>query len=261
MTPSPVSFHLVPRVAIAGAVVFLGTALTGCGREEDPVADPAAREYAVEHLADRVAMISSVPSWSRSIDEMLPNVGFSVDGADPVSLVDSVVVGEINDAAPGRSQVMLEEPDGPLAMVEFENPQAMVRTVHLSVDVAEELGSSVADDRITVGLAIGANVDPEMVMRGLESMGPVLLFLRDDSAVFDYDDSLYSIGGNGTFLGVIGDGGEVDFPIIRRTEGSGVPDRRFVGVTLDALREAASAPERVIPMTTPESGFPQRSGS
>ncbi len=248
-------------IAIAIAIAIGAAVAAGCGPDTEPGADLAARDRAIESLAGRLGNTLLAPPLHQSLDELLPNVRFNVDSGSPSSLVDSVVVGEIDDATPGRSQIMLEEPDGPLAMVDFEDIRAMVRTVHLSVDVDEEIGSDVVGDRITVGLVIPAEVDPEVTMRGLESMGPVVLFLRDDSVVFDYDDALYSIVGNGTFLGLIGNSGEIDFPVIRRTESSSMPETMFAGVTLDTLREAASGPERVIPMTTPSGGgFPQRSG-
>ncbi len=236
--------------------------LAGCGNgstEVDAGASAASRQYAIDHLVARASAGFRGRPVYQAATELLPNVKFQVDGGAPEPLAEAVVVGEITDAAPGRSQVLFGEDEPDLAMVEFENPRAIARTVHLTVAVDERIGPTEVGDSVGVGLAIDANVDPELIMEGLETLGTVLLFLRDGGPVFEYDPSLYSIMENGGFILTVGPGGELAFPLSGRGEASLTAEERamFAGLTLADLRDAADAPERVIPISM-AGGIPSR---
>lgn len=236
--------------------------VSSCGaeREADPSAaqQAAARTAVVDNLAARIAMTAGFPPLYQSPLELLPNVKFKVDSAPAEALSDAVVTGRITEVEPGVSQVSSGEDS--VALADFEDCRAMARTLHLEVSVDEELGPTDVSGSVRVGLAIGASVDPNEMMAGLESLGQVLLFLSAESAVFDYDPSLYRILENGALLGVVGADGRVEFPVQAQlhVEGSLSPEemREFSQYTVDDLREAAAEPERVISLSTPAGGGP-----
>jgi hypothetical protein len=79
--------------------------------------------------------------------------------------------------------------------VPFDSPDALWRTVHVTLDVDEVLSGEIPNGsgQITVGLGIGdVNADEAHIRDGLVALGRTVWFLRDDSPVFAYDRTLYS---------------------------------------------------------------------
>jgi hypothetical protein len=193
-----------------------------------------------------------------SFEEVLPNVSYLIDDAEPVRLTDLVVIGSVVSAEEGRGWKPSEDDakvvDG--IVVGFRDPGAWARMVHLDVEVDEVLGTrDPIPDRIHVGLTIGGNMDPDVVVRGLRALGRVALPLTRSNPVFAYDDDLYAIAEDGALLVRVLDSGRLELPFKPEASAellASVP-------TVDALRAQARAPQRELRFTTVDA-VPRRVG-
>ena len=214
-------------------LMAMATCVSACGDSSS-----GSRELAgtLEHLQARDAASRHV--FYRSIDELLPNVRFLLPSGEKTEVVTAVVVGTVTKVHEGRAY----DEEGRQREVEFNDPSADWRTMHMDVDIEESLGQPVGD-QITVGIAVGGAADPSMIRDGLGSLGRVLLFMQRDSAVFAYDPNLYSILEDGSLLATVDDSDIIRLPVKGSEE-----TKAFLGgiQSLRDLRTAATGPQRDI---------------
>lgn len=186
------------------AVVFAA----GCG-DGNPTSQSGSQpdrqqalKYAQESIQGRTASAMEARVPYRSLDELLGNVSFSLDGVPAKPITDLVVVGHVVAAEPGLGFVPRGSiPDtagrvvGDGVSVPFDDPRALWRTQHLTVQVDETLSGAVKPGQaITVGLAVNGSRDTDAatVGRGLKEMGRAVWFLTRRSPVFAYDPHIYA---------------------------------------------------------------------
>jgi hypothetical protein len=248
-------------IAASVALIVGGAVAGGCGSDgaELGAGDPTPMDEVemTAHLVARAEMPTRLVSYT-SFEEVLPNVSYLIDDAEPVRLTDLVVIGSVVSAEEGRgwkpSEDEAKEVDG--VVVGFHDPGAWARMLHLDVEVDEVLGTrDRIPDRIHVGLTIGGDIDPDVVVRGLRALGRVALPLTRSNPVFAYDDDLYAIAEDGALLVRVLDSGRLKLPFKPEASAellASVP-------TVDALRAQARAPERELRFTTVDA-VPRRVG-
>jgi len=246
-----IKHHLA--IGCALAVVFASIAV-GCGSSSDDATHASsdhARAYVIDHLKTRLSAFTRLRPVYQSADELLSNVRY-VQGDRPArALTDVVVVGTIRDVRPGYgfadpSTGAKGELVGDGVQVPFNSPDALWRTVHLTIDVDEVLSGEIPDGsrQITVGLAIGnVNTDEEHVRDGLVALGRTVWFLRNDSPVFAYESTLYSDLEDGRLIAPVASDGSLSFPMLENGDPAAVALR---GATLPRLRAAADRSSRTV---------------
>jgi len=237
---------------VVGAVCAL--AVGACGSSDDarrPTARAEARTYLIDHIRGRMYGATQLAPLYRSAPDLLGNVRY-VEGDGPgAPLTDAVVVGTIRDVSPGYG---FAAPSGPAeealpgdgVQVAYSSPDALWRTVHLTIDVEEVLTGDIASDtkRLSVGLAVGnGTVDDRVLKDGIMALGRTVWFLRSGSPVFSYDASLYSDIEDGALIAEVASDGSISFPML---EPDG-PSAALLGRPMLAqLRDAAKAPTRTV---------------
>jgi hypothetical protein len=224
------------RIA-AGLVLVL---CVGCS-EADPVRamhDEEAAAY-VRNLqrpaGDRAATVVE-------LDELLPSTQLVDPRGSRSSPTTFLVVGRIEAVEIGRA---FDQSQGHHREVGFSSPEADWRTLHLRLAVDERLGSPGAPSHLHLSLGIGLVDDVGQLVRGLPSLGRVLVPVVPGLGVYDHDPTLYGIAWDGELLGTVDDRGRIRFPWLEGGMGE-----QFLATTdtLAELREAASEPPRLIPV-------------
>ncbi|MGI8514251.1 MAG: hypothetical protein ACR2NT_03760 [Acidimicrobiia bacterium] len=178
----------------------------------------------------------------------MPNVIFVGPEGERDSVSDAVVVGSIVDVTPGVS-FSWDEVGTTRTELPFNDGKAMISTVHVTLKVDQQVAVSPGIElpaNITFGLSLGPPVDVQAATAELKALGTVVVFLFEDSQVFDYDKSLYAVVEDGAFLGVVGPDGGISFPAM---DPVAVPTLVPSDLTLNDLLAAPSDPIEV-----PDSG-------
>jgi hypothetical protein len=259
------------RLVTAGSVLLvLASTAAGCGTSSEGTPNAAmqsastperahAREYAIDHLKTRLSASYRIQPVYRDAEELLTNVRFAEDGGRAESIANAVVVGTIGSVTPGygfadpangaKGELM-----GDGIRVDFDSPDALWRTVHLTVDVDEVVSGDLPDgtDEIRVGLAIGnTNTDEAHIRDGLKAMGRIVWFLRKGSAVFAYDPTLYADVEDGRLIAQLTADDHLVFPMLEKGDPSATA---LSGAALAELRQAADQPTRTVEVQFSDNG-------
>lgn len=198
-----------------------GVAVAGCGSDE-----PTTQSMSViEHLTARHESASRGSPLYAEVDQAMPNVLYTIDGGDPVSVADAYVVGSVAQVTAGRSFTWSEGAEAEIRTeLPFNDASALVSTVHVTVDIErsivaasepQDVAQSLQPGRqVTFGLALGSPVDLAAAEREVRGLGTLAVLLYHPSPVFDYDASLWAVVEDGAFLGVVDPEGIVSFPVI-----------------------------------------------
>lgn len=209
-TSAPSATRAGLAVAIFAAVITV--AIGGCaGSGSEPSAGSektsvnASADEDFEALVDSMRIRNQLVdrgSWFKNLDEAYPGSG--VTG----SQTEVVVVGNVVGASEGRAFVSIDNPaegESDSLEVDWTDPSATWRTVHLRVKVKEVLGGQVPEvQEIQVGIVI-SGVETDTAVRALKRLGRVGLFLGR-SPVFGYDNSVYWVVGDGALLAMPANG-------------------------------------------------------
>ena len=105
------------------------------------------------------------------------------------------------------------------------------------------IGNPQESEFVTVGFVIAPSIDAALFMDGLHRMGPAVFFASRDNAVFDYDETVSGVAGEGTLVATVGQEGTLALPFITDALAdeflSDSPD-------LDTLIQASLGPARTI---------------
>ncbi|MGH9021569.1 MAG: hypothetical protein ACRDV9_00455 [Acidimicrobiia bacterium] len=181
---------------------------------------------------------------------MFPQIQYQPPGKSTAApITDQVIVGRIAEVTRGVGRA----PDGGDGkQVDFDDPKAISKTVHLTIAQEQTWPAASQRDNLEVGFAIGGKSDFEMTRAGLKALGRVVLFLHRGSPVFDYKENLLGIHWNGGMIATISDNGALALPFLE----SPIDNQLLTGVdTLDKLTDHSDDPERVIRITREEGGL------
>ncbi len=223
------------RTALAAlAVVSVAAAVTW-------VTSPARdADYLSDHMRERLSLGAGVRAHKNVLD-LLPNVTVQSErGARPAAA--AVVVGRVVEVEKGAAFKAQGEDSAGGTKIDFDDPSAQWKTVHLRLQVEDDFGRGKWEGQVLpVGLALGRDVGFSSARSALMSFPRVVLFLNTGSAVFDYDPNLYAIVQSGATFTTVDDDGTLRAPFAE-FEGQMLGGAR----TLDDLRRASAGPDRVI---------------
>ncbi|HEX7165878.1 MAG TPA: hypothetical protein VF230_02745 [Acidimicrobiales bacterium] len=183
--------HASAAIVAFVAVTILGGACTRSSVDAPDVSAAQARHEVAHLFLERSLAKATDGGWYRTLDEMLPNVSYARATGEVVGGVAThVVLGEIVDVRRGKG-FRVTNGDAPAGIpVDFGDSRARWWTAHATVKVERGLASSTPKEIEVVFPSYGPAGFATM-RAGLESLGRVVLFLRDDSMVTAYDRDLF----------------------------------------------------------------------
>jgi len=219
---------------LAALAVGVGWVVLGSFGE---TAEPANTAVAAAIRA-RAEGATTAQGPAKSFVDLLPTTSYrNIETGEEFSLTEAFVIGEVTDATPGRFFYSQDDDESlpETTEVQSSDPRAAWATIH--VTVRPTYWSSLADpttpDEVTIGLAVGAdNVDK--FVDELKGFGTIAVPLHR-SAVFSYDDQIFSAYIDGAFLATVGDNGGFEFPF--RPDEAG-DDIDLTGVTTGSVTSA-----------------------
>ncbi len=179
-----------------------------------------------------------------SLEELMPLVTFEVPGSGSFHPVDAVVLGTVTsyEEGPWFSNSM----DSGSGQVTVGSEEASWKTVHLTIQVIEDIGDTNVGKKVKVGVAFSIEEDMEIFANGLVAAGPLVFFLTSESAVFSYDSDLYGIVEDGGMIAAISPNGTLSLPGAEADDDGELLSRlRPENSTLDSLRAAAKVRKNV----------------
>jgi hypothetical protein len=215
------------------------------GDETDSTAPVSVSEdakHAVAHAARRGRAPDRVSIYN-DLSDLLPNARYKYTDGSVRPIVDRVINGNVTAVEPGFGFVDFgkKKKDNPLS---FDDSSATWKTVHLTVDVVDQIGSS-ADEASTVrvGIAVNPNVDVGKLREGFLGASSYLLFLYKGSPVFGYDKDIYGMQRDGALLTEVLADGRLDMVAY-----DGEEEHEFLGglLTLEDVQAAAARPDRAV---------------
>ncbi|NUT35545.1 MAG: hypothetical protein HOV79_21035 [Hamadaea sp.] len=191
-------------------------------------------EYLFAHLRARSDAADAI--WlENSLAETLPSRRFSVHGGAATAR-NGVVIGRITDVREGRG--FSHKDDAPSSTeVAFDSPDALWRTVEVTVTIEEAWGRGAGQKTVTFAVIIDRGADAKTAVNGLRSLDRVIVGL-DRQGRYAYAPHLYSISHSGDIFGTVDARGGIQLPVMEHG------DDFMNGVdTVEELRgEAGKAP-------------------
>lgn len=240
-------------VAALSPLAMAAIALSACGGSDGSIA-ASDRQYVFESFATR-ADSAAYSVYPDGVSGLLPNVKYIDTNPvrkPPVRLSDPIIVGRVESVEDGQALTWPDEsawerdhPGEPYkdtpTVLPFDDKQAMIRTLLITVSVQERIDPGPKPEVVPVEVVFDGNLDIGVARSGLESLGTVLLFLVEGD-LFQQEKDIFRIAYDGEMLATVGGSGQVRFPAM------GERDSQFRGGvnTLSDLRRAARAEERFI---------------
>jgi hypothetical protein len=232
----------------------LGALLVSACRSDDGAAQidaGQARHFVSDFFTNR-ADNDILGRVYNTLDEVLPNVEYvRTDGTKgPVATL--AVVGRIVSVDKGAGWYAPGDDAASGTQVDFDDNRAEWWAVHARVQVDHAIASEAPEGDLRVHLPSRGPNDFEMFEAGLKALGTVVLFLRNDATVTEYDPELWSvIEEEGVLLATVGANESLELPLM--------PDRRerelLVGLArLTDLEQKAATP-RTIPLVQVNGGW------
>ena len=217
----PVEFAVTRLTnSVVLAVVALAVAASACGSGQES-ADISLSDQIVELNASRT--YAEAP-FASALDTT-PLTVFVIDGVeDPYSVSDLFLVGTVLEVSGGKGYSWAGEPqtEGQASsrrLHDFDDSEAVISTVHLSVRVIHSLYRDKAFEglkEITVGLALLSPIDLESLKSEVTGMTIVAPLYSDERSFFsDHEPGVFEVLRAGEFLGYVDADNEVTFPAAR----------------------------------------------
>lgn len=226
---------LVRAVGLIGLACAL-VAVSACGQESRPSAGSSTSPATVSALAARHDAVAEVRPFTR-LTGLLGNTLYRMGDAPPRPLTEAVVLGRVSDVQPGVGFRVVgdDAPDG--LETDFNDPRALWRTVHVTVDVDSVVSGTVDTDTVTVGFAFDARTPAlDEIASDFASFGQIMLFLNR-SPVFAYDTSVFGTVMDGALLATVDADGTIHLPALGAEEASQLlTDSATVGALETALQ-------------------------
>lgn len=237
--------NLIAATAVCLFAVGCGTDVSGSPASgTTQVTDDEAMATVVEGLNGEWNAANRVYPW-RSFSETLPTVTFNVADGPQMSASDVIVVGEVSSVERGRALVFDLSFDGsPPTQVPYDDPNAMLRTVEVTMSVSEIIGpSDGVGDTVTWEDGIGPASTFDVYAQGWRAMGRMVVFLSRTNVT---PPGIYSLAEVGSLVLPL-DGESLSFPVLLGSGNPAAPPEWFDGIkTLDDLRAAIAQGPKTI---------------
>lgn len=218
-----------------GAIGVLATVIAAC--TPTPATDPVQLMY-----AEREGSVMRVAP-ERTLEDLLPNRSFSIDGEPARPLAAGVVVGTVDAIEPGAAYAAGQDSPGG-TRIPFDDPDALWRLMIASLDVERSVGSVPEAGVVRVVLPIDGDVDPAAFSRDVEAMGTVIAVL-DRPGAFAADPSAHPVRWDGVFLAPVDSAGGFTFAAL----GDAAEEFQAGLDTVDEVMAAAHVAEVVVEST------------
>lgn len=156
--------------------------------------------YLFEYIQARTEAMSGQRTFD-TVSDLLPNTKYTIGGQQR-PLTERVVVGVVSDVTRGFGFLSSATTgDNPPEQVQFDDPMAQWKTIHLQVSAERELGGEREGKSPTtapVGLAVGQDADFEALKADL--MSGKFVFFLERSPVFFYEPQRLAIVEDGALL-------------------------------------------------------------
>jgi hypothetical protein len=178
----------------------------------------------------------------KTLAELLPNRLFSVDGREPAPLAAGIVVGRVAAVTEGRGYVIEGDDADSMKEVPFDTEDVLVRTIDVTLEIAQGWGEVTAESTISFGARIGGREeDPQSAIDNWSQLGEIIVVLNAPGW-YKYDPTLYSVRQSGSLIGTVSEDGTISFPAMAEREQQflhGTP-------TLSDLEKAANEDDQTI---------------
>ncbi|GIH02481.1 hypothetical protein Rhe02_05480 [Rhizocola hellebori] len=222
-------------VVAAGLLGLVALGVSATPSDRDAAADSA---YLFGHLHARSHSLDAM--WfESSLAEMLPSQQFSVNGAPAASRTSALVIGQIADVRAGRG--FSHKNDAPSSTeVGFNSPQALWRTVEVTVSVEQAWGKVAGQDKVTFAVVIDRGANATAAINGLRSLGRIVVSL-DRQGRYAYSPGLYSISHSGDLFGTVDAQGNIQLPVME----NGAGFMKGLDTVAELSAEAAKSPQSI----------------
>jgi hypothetical protein len=228
------------KAVAAGAVLVVGAGLWAAW-PESPAAAVVSALQEPEECPDGGGCVGPL---YETLDEALPNIRFRSPHFEEGAASDLVLLGRFTNVRAGRGFAALDS-ETPTS---FDDPEAIYGTAHARFAIDDPIAGEIEGAAITVGFRVRPKEDSawqglptfDVLERGLPELGRVVLVV-DESPGFEPDLGTHQLVG-GLLVGIDEDG-TVSLPLLPNENESRLLEQT---PTLDSLRDAATAPTRVI---------------
>ena len=190
-------------------------ALAGCGAK----AAPQPQLKVLESIAQREGNVDRVKAVNTSIAEAMPTFVYTNQVNKKYSLSDIYVRGDVVGVEPGHSYdwEMSSEPPKQIEL-KFEDRSSVATTYLLKVRITKLIVSAVntldenRQNQIAVGktITVGVNAAGSGYLSELQNewvgKKSIAVLLETNTAMFENDDSVWAVLGNGQYLGIVSGG-------------------------------------------------------
>lgn len=174
---------------------------------------------------DDSIVLAAIEERIHSLQIALPS--FRIEDYSPATrgeyAADHIASGEVLEVVAGRSftwDLVDENGEGSETRRElpFNDKDAMSTTVHVTLEVSAATSKHekrlVEPSTVQFGLALGPQVDVDLIEQDLIGLGTLAVLLFEDTAVFSYDEQIHEVFLGGGAIGVVDDRGNVVFPAL-----------------------------------------------
>lgn len=230
------------RTVLLLPVAFITLSACTAGQRVDNSGSAVETPY-FESLANHSESFTSQQNYDTADDLLLNVNAYSDHSGSRRAYSDSVVVGKVIAVGPGSGFIVPEGDKGVDQAIDYDDPSADWRTVHLTVEVSEALGQATGTDSVSVGMVASPSTSTEGVAEAMVGR-TFVFFLLEESPLFSYDAEVMEIVSGARTLIEVSDSGELTAPILLEGEGGVSDETAFLGGlrTLSDLRAAASRP-------------------
>lgn len=219
--------------AILSATVT-GMFSAGCAADDPPAesqSSESSRAVLGTVVAGRSALVRRVVPGAETIYDLVPAESYEFLDGSRASLSNRVIVGSITDVERGVGFRATGEDGQGSEMLDFDDPTAMWKTIHLTVEVSKLLAGESSKNPIMVGISLSGGNDFDTIAKALLATDSVVLALEEGSPVFEYDSEVQAIVWDATTM-VSVYGNSLDAPALE-----GEDEKEFLGgaTTLEEL--------------------------
>ncbi|HEX2040874.1 MAG TPA: hypothetical protein VHF47_14205 [Acidimicrobiales bacterium] len=249
---------LVVPAALA-VLALLGLVATTRGSDSETVSAEEGVHYVTDFLKARTSGAMRLDTWNETLADVLPNVEYRRSDGVVHPLSDLAVVGTVTAVEKGRAFTIpgcvvtkpgalvgdCDAPGGTPAP--FDAPNGLWWSIHATVTVERSIGSSQSPDQVKVALPLDDPAKFDLMAAGLKGLGRVVMFLKANSPLVEYEPSLYIVHRDGGYIATVAADGTLKLPMLESEQAS---EQLVQTPKLTDLESRGRAPLRTVDVAT-----------